>query len=423
MQTELAASNCAVDQMFVRGNVKLLGSAAVAGDLIVAGEIYADDVVTGPPLAAPPLVSAPAGEASSKLLLPRAGPAADGYLAAADFMAFFRKQNRLPTASQSMFLAGDLTFRLPPAPPAISARVKTVGLDAPTIQGCIDLCVNPSLDNMYVVRIPFRDSAGNAYVENLSLPGCVELRGMGTTIQASFSRPSIMGLMTLALSTEPINNVYRISNLNLNQSNFGTLMSFSGLPGAVADVQVVDCSTYVFGVSVNVAFKVPAGVTLRVEQSVCYFTGNSGRLFDVQGGVVYFTESESRNGGEQFFLTAGGAATIQNSTLSHYYPDSSITVNAGCRASVISSTLRNDHSGGSGVKLSGADSRLTLAASVVDVVASGGYAVYSATTGAAAGTLFIAGASGGNAFPRNSRVGPATVVSPLSTSLNIVPSF
>ena len=419
MQTELAASHCSVDELYVRGDVKL-ASAAVAGDLIVAGEIYADDVEMGPPLASPPLFSAPEGN-SSRLFLPRAGPDTDGYLAAADSGEFFRKQNRLPTAGPSEFLCGNLTYRMPPAPPPISARVKTVGLDAPSIQGCINLCVNPSLDNVYVVRIPFRMQPSDAYYEDLVLPGCVELRGMGAPIHASFSRPSIQGYMTLVRSTEPNNNVFRLFNLNVELSNMGTLMTLSGLPGAIADVRVVDCSIKINSIESNVGFAVPTGVTLRVEQSVITCTGISGRMFDIQGGVVYFTESECRNGGEHFVVTGGGAATIQNSTMSAYSTFNIITVNAGCKASVISSTLRNDHPDGSGVKLSGADSKFTLAASVIDVVASGGgYAVYSTTSGAAAGTLFT---GGGNAFPRNSRVGPATVVSALSTSLNIVPSF
>jgi len=63
----------------------------------------------------------------------------------------------------------------------LGTQVKTVGIDASTIQGCIDLCTSASAGNPFTVLIP--PKAGN-YVENLTLKGSVALVGLTNALNS-----------------------------------------------------------------------------------------------------------------------------------------------------------------------------------------------------------------------------------------------
>jgi len=89
------------------------------------------------------------------------------------------------------------------------SRIKTVGIDASTIQGCIDLCTDADGDHNYTILIP---PTLIQYTENLTLKGSVSLIGLTTPL--SSDGVQIVGAHTYAPTTQT-QNTNRIGFQNI----------------------------------------------------------------------------------------------------------------------------------------------------------------------------------------------------------------
>jgi hypothetical protein len=96
----------------------------------------------------------------------------------------------------------------------LGTRVKTVGVDAATIQGCIDLCTDADGEHPYTVLIP---PIAASYSESLTLKGSVSLVGLTAPLNADAAQ--ITGAHTFAPAS---------AQANTNRINFQNLTFISG---------------------------------------------------------------------------------------------------------------------------------------------------------------------------------------------------
>jgi hypothetical protein len=100
----------------------------------------------------------------------------------------------------------------------LGTQVKTVGIDAATIQACIDLCTDADSEHPYTILIP---PIANSYGENLTLKGSVSLLGLTTSLNADAVQ--ITGAHTFAPAS---------AQANTNRINFQNLTFISGGTGS-----------------------------------------------------------------------------------------------------------------------------------------------------------------------------------------------
>lgn len=100
------------------------------------------------------------------------------------------------------------------APSYLGTRVKVVGRDAATIQGCIDLCTDADGEHPYTVLIP---PIAGSYSESLTLKGSVSLVGLTAPLNADAVQ--ITGAHTFAPASP---------QANTNRINFQNLTFISG---------------------------------------------------------------------------------------------------------------------------------------------------------------------------------------------------
>ena len=98
----------------------------------------------------------------------------------------------------------------------LGTRVKTVGVDAATIQGCIDLCTDADGEHPYTVLIP---PIAASYSESLTLKGSVSLVGLTAPLNADAVQ--ITGAHTFAPASAQA-NTNRINFQNLTFISSGT---------------------------------------------------------------------------------------------------------------------------------------------------------------------------------------------------------
>ena len=98
----------------------------------------------------------------------------------------------------------------------LGAKVKTVGIDAATIQGCIDLCTDADSEHPYTVLIP---PVAGAYTESLTLRGSVSLVGLTASLNADAVQ--ITGAHTFTPASAQA-NTNRINFQNLTFISSGT---------------------------------------------------------------------------------------------------------------------------------------------------------------------------------------------------------
>ena len=111
------------------------------------------------------------------------------------------------------------------APSYLGARVKVVGRDAATIQGCIDLCTDADGEHPYTVLIP---PIAGSYSESLTLKGSVSLVGLTAPLNADAVQ--ITGTHTFAPAS---------AQANTNRINFQNLTFISGS----TDSNTITCSS------------------------------------------------------------------------------------------------------------------------------------------------------------------------------------
>jgi len=174
----------------------------------------------------------------------------------------------------------------------LGTQVKTVGIDAETIQGCIDLCSGASDQNPFTVLIP--PKAGN-YVESLTLKGCVSLVGV-----------------TNALNAEAINitgsHAYAPASANANANRIG-FQNIVFVSEGVATNTINVSSSYKY--------------TSQMRFSGCVFSGSKNNTYShirADDNVSVYVDNcrfESTSGGaESAAITQGNAPLyLTNNTL------------------------------------------------------------------------------------------------------------
>lgn len=190
-------------------------------------------------------------------------------------------------------------------------RTKVVGIDASTIQGCIDLLSDATYANPGQVLIP-----PGVYTENLTLRPSLLIAGIGQNNGLS-GLVRVNGNHTYTGTSVSSDNQITISALMLsNTSAANPTLSFSTPSGVAALVNVKDC--YIRNLTPNstasVVTYVGPDVILRTfgVASECYSVAPlSGTHFDVNGGSLY-----AQNTSTEF----GSCAILMRGTNGAYKP-------------------------------------------------------------------------------------------------------
>lgn len=127
-------------------------------------------------------------------------------------------------------------------------QVKTVGIDAATIQGCIDLCTDADGEHPYTVLIP---PIAGSYTESLTLRGSVSFVGLTTSLNADAVQ--ITGTHTFTPAS---------AQANTNRINFQNLTFISG--GTSSNTITCSSSTKYFS---------------KLTFSGCIFSGNKANTY------------------------------------------------------------------------------------------------------------------------------------------------
>lgn len=182
-----------------------------------------------------------------------------------------------------------------------SSRVKIVGRDANTIQGCLNLITDATATNPAQVLIP-----AGLYTENLTLKTSVSLSAMGTN-NALNSVVEITGTHTLTGGATAADNSLQLSGIRFNGSNSSTpTFTFSATGAVGVSVNFETCtigngsaSTGSVGVLINENVIVKLNDVKSLMNSV---VGQGGTHFDLNGGSLYGTNLSTEFGTRAFLL-------------------------------------------------------------------------------------------------------------------------
>jgi hypothetical protein len=193
---------------------------------------------------------------------------------------------------------------------ASPARVLTVGIDAITIQGCINLATDATEATPYVVQIP-----PGRYTENLTLKGSVMLRGMCN--QEDTITVGIIGYHTLSgTALNSLNNRVSVANiLFISDGSLNPVFTVSGTTATRFSVQ----GCYINDTTTNtaaVAFQIGANAALYLDNStVDMATNGGGTQFNMSGGSIYLRHVRSEGGTKIINMSAAAYAEITYSRL------------------------------------------------------------------------------------------------------------
>lgn len=245
---------------------------------------------------------------AEQVSIPKADGTTDGYLSHVDFSIFSAKQSSLGGGTNKQFLRGDLTWVNPDA--SAVQQVYTVGIDANTIQGCIDLCADANQNKIYIVRIP-----PGQYTENLTMKGAVSLQGMGNEMDTD--SVIIFGSHTHnGSAVNPLSN--RISCENIVFSNSGAATIFTLTASVATQCTFTGCFFQAYNTSTSTKiFSVGALVTLYLYNNVMRMSGTSNtggtHVYLSGAGSVYALYGLDASGGTCFLnMSSGGYAQLTN---------------------------------------------------------------------------------------------------------------
>jgi len=181
------------------------------------------------------------------------------------------------------------------------ARVKVVGRDASTIQGCLNLITDATASNPAQVLIP-----AGLYTENLTLKGSVSLSAIGTNNGLN-SVVQITGNHTFTGGSTAANNSLQLSGIRFNGSNAASpTFTFSATGAVGVSVNFETCtigndltSTSAVGMLVNSDVIVKLNDVKSLMYSV---VGQGGTHFDLNGGSLYATNLSTEFGTCAFLL-------------------------------------------------------------------------------------------------------------------------
>ena len=262
------------------------------------------------------------------------------------------------------------------APVGTITRVYTVGIDYPTIQGCINLCTSPSDTNAYIIRIP-----PGQYTENLTLVGSVQLQGM--TNPGDTATVKITGNHNFnGTNVNPVVNRVTIANIIFANTS-ATAPTFDLTATVASQINIFGC----FLQNVNTA---TTAQILKIGSLVaCYLTnvvsrmaptaGQGGTHVVNNGGSLYCVGGVDVSGGTRVLdVTAASYSQITNSQLVCTSASGGEVIRVAYNGSVgpplsigivglSNSTVVNNAATGNGVNLAGTYATLYAAFTTFDV--------------------------------------------------------
>lgn len=193
---------------------------------------------------------------------------------------------------------------------AVPARVLTVGIDANTIQGCINLATDATSVTPYIVQIP-----PGRYTENLTLKGSVMIQGMGN--QEDTTSVAITGYHTLSgTAANALNNRVSIANiLFVSDGSLNPVFTVSGTTPTQFNIQ----GCYIQNTTANAAavtFQIGVNASLYLDNSTIQMATNGGSQFNMSGGSIYLRNVRSGGGTKIINMSAAAYAEITYSRLS-----------------------------------------------------------------------------------------------------------
>lgn len=168
----------------------------------------------------------------------------------------------------------------------VYARTKTVGVDAATIQGCIDLITDAAAQNQAQVLVP-----PGVYTESLTLKPCVSVVASGQN-NGQISTVRIVGNATFTGGATAGDNTLQLIGLTL-QTDHATLpaLTVTATGGVSTLLHMQDCMV-TFSNAATTAKGVEIGsncaarlINTRTQGS--FTAGQGGTHIDVDGGIFY----------------------------------------------------------------------------------------------------------------------------------------
>lgn len=190
------------------------------------------------------------------------------------------------------------------------SNTKVVGVDAATIQGCIDLVASPTALTQVQILIP-----PGVYNENLTLKPCVSLSSTGLNNGLS-SLVRINGTHTLTGGTSPGDNIIQLNGLRMDyQAGTSPTLTISATGTTPLLVYMQDCmignsnaSTSSVGILVNQYCSLRCNNVKSISNST---SGSGGTHVEVNGGTFY---------GDQFSTEYGTLALRLSGTGGSFKP-------------------------------------------------------------------------------------------------------
>jgi hypothetical protein len=172
------------------------------------------------------------------------------------------------------------------AAPISLSRTKIVGVDAATIQGCINLITDASATNQAQVLVP-----PGVYAENLTLKPCVSVIASGSN-NGQTSTVRITGNATFTGGATAADNTLQLVGLSLNTTHATTpALTVAASGGVTVLLHVKDCMlTSSNAASTAVCAAVGTNCSLRLYNSRTQgntTAGQGGTHIDVDGGTFY----------------------------------------------------------------------------------------------------------------------------------------
>lgn len=232
--------------------------------------------------------------------------------------------------------------------------IKTVGISAATIQGCIDLCTDASAAKTYIVQIP-----SGRYTESLTLKGSVMLQAMGANTLDS-TTVTITGNHTLTGSNvNPLNNRVTMGNIVFVGTS-ATVPVFTLTGTTATQVNFSGCYFQNNNVATTAGvLSIGAGATVYLRQCIVDMATplaagtNGGTQFKMVGGNLYL-ENVSTNGGTAIMnMTTAGYAQVVNSTMMCAGANA-VSICANGSFLMGYSSLENQATTGNGINITGA---------------------------------------------------------------------
>jgi hypothetical protein len=275
------------------------------------------------------------------------------------------------TSNANKFLKTDGTTASWSQIPSAS-RVLTVGIDAPSIQDCINLASDASATTAYIVQIP-----PGRYTENLTLKGGVMVRGMGNP--GDTVSVVITGYHTLnGTAVNALNNRVTIANiLFVSDNSLNPVFAISGTTATQFNIQ----GCYIQNTTANTSafsFSVGTNASVYLDNCIVQMAASSGGTqFNMSGGSLYLRTVRSNGGSKIINMTSAAYAEIAYCVLSCAGTTEAITVygNGALGAYPLSglisadwSSFQNTASNGNGINLSASGATVWAFSCTFDVL-------------------------------------------------------